>query len=354
MLSSVLWLLPTQRTISIMMPPHFEQWIGFFGLVGALTKIFSHVEVGPGVPLSLFSWHLTVATMIATPLIIAVYSFITTCVLQRFCGQLKIQRQAVYTWKQWTLEALWMIPTIWVAMGLFYYLYLWNDTMPTIELAEDASYYDIVLAITRTVVFFIFFDAFEYFVHYMFHNVPVLYRNIHKVHHQFTSPSLMSGLSFHPVEALLFFAPIIVLFWYPVHDTTFGILFALFNSIDLLAHAGYEIPVYEKFSWIIGTTKHHDYHHEHFKPNYSVYLSVWDTIMKTYQKTWNDKWCPLARQQPFEDKRTFPKKSNYVLWCFSSEGRQRESTTSTKNNKIDNVWFFLSKLRRSRSSKRHL
>lgn len=227
-----------------------------------------------------FVWNVTLAAGVAFPAVVALFSLVTF-LLNSLFPMSKLQQEHRYTRIQFAQEVVWVLPTVWIALAVLYFLYLWRHTIPTIPLTSDSSVTDTLLAVGRTVVFFLLFDTFEYWLHFTFHRVPMLYRNIHRVHHQFTAPSLLSGLAFHPIEGFLFVSPLLGLFWFPVHVPTLNVLGGLFNSIDLLSHVGFQIPLYERLRWIVGTTAHHDYHHQHFKPNYSVYLSVWDSLRGT-------------------------------------------------------------------------
>jgi len=227
-----------------------------------------------------FVWHVTLAVGVVFPAVVVVFSMINL-LLNKFFFMSKLQQEHRYTRVQFVKEAVWVLPTLWISAAVFYYLYLWRHTIPTIPLTTNSSVTETLLAVGRTVVFFLLFDAFEYALHFTFHRVPLLYRNIHRVHHQFIAPSLLSGIAFHPIEGFLFVSPLVWLFWFPVHVPTLMVLGGLFNTIDLLSHVGFDIPVYERLRWIVGTTAHHDYHHQHFKPNYCVYLSLWDTLLGT-------------------------------------------------------------------------
>ena len=58
-------------------------------------------------------------------------------------------------------------------------------------------------------------DTHLYFTHLALHRVPILYQRIHKVHHESFNPDTFSGLSFHPVEGLIYFSSTLVFFIYP-------------------------------------------------------------------------------------------------------------------------------------------
>ena len=49
-------------------------------------------------------------------------------------------------------------------------------------------------------------DTHFYWTHRFLHTVPWLYKKIHKTHHLSVSPGPLAGISFHPVEALIYFS----------------------------------------------------------------------------------------------------------------------------------------------------
>jgi sterol desaturase/sphingolipid hydroxylase (fatty acid hydroxylase superfamily) len=49
-------------------------------------------------------------------------------------------------------------------------------------------------------------DTHFYWTHRFMHAVPFLYRHVHKTHHISSSPNPLSGLSFHPIESIIYFS----------------------------------------------------------------------------------------------------------------------------------------------------
>jgi len=79
----------------------------------------------------------------------------------------------------------------------------------------DGSRTNISLAfiVAAAVGMYIWGDFHFYWIHRMLH-IPILYKNIHSIHHESFNPTPWSGLSFHPVEGVIYFssAPIAALF----------------------------------------------------------------------------------------------------------------------------------------------
>ena len=53
-------------------------------------------------------------------------------------------------------------------------------------------------------------DFHFYVVHRILHDVPFLYRHVHRIHHKSYNTNPISGLSMHPVEHLIYFTSILL------------------------------------------------------------------------------------------------------------------------------------------------
>ena len=121
--------------------------------------------------------------------------------------------------------------------------------------------------ICRDVAVFILIEEFLFFhLHYLGHRSSLIYRNIHKLHHRFTSPAAFHVLYTHPVEHIL--VNLFPLVLGPVLMRSHPLLAISWMSLgqlsSLVAHCGYLIP-------LIPTNPLHDYHHEHFHGNFGVF-----------------------------------------------------------------------------------
>ena len=120
-------------------------------------------------------------------------------------------------------------------------------------------------------------DTHFYFSHRLLHEVPMLYRRIHKVHHESTNPDPWSGLSFHPLEAALYFSSLTIACILPVPQWAF----CLHKTALLLApangHHGHEVPL---MPWLFSSENHY-LHHARFNCNYGSPTSFWDWVFGT-------------------------------------------------------------------------
>ena len=105
-------------------------------------------------------------------------------------------------------------------------------------------------------------EAMFYYVHRLFHEVPWLYKKIHKRHHRFVAPVALAAQYAHPVEHI--FANTLPITLPPQilgsHILTFWayLAFELFGTATV--HSGYD--------FFAGKARMHDLHHEKFNLNY--------------------------------------------------------------------------------------
>lgn len=136
-------------------------------------------------------------------------------------------------------------------------------------------------------------DFYFYWTHRLMHT-RFLFKWVHKVHHESTTPSPWTAYSFSPGEAFIhaLIMPIVALL-FPVHTLAL-IIFMTFQIVrNVLGHSGYEIfpnwilsnPV---LKWI-NTNTNHDMHHQYFRFNFGLYSTVWDELFGTthpdYERT---------------------------------------------------------------------
>ena len=136
-------------------------------------------------------------------------------------------------------------------------------------------------------IFFIVEDAWHYWMHRAMHWGP-LYKNIHKIHHQYSAPFGLAAEYASPIEVMVLglgtvSSPIL---WCAItkdlHILTMyiWIVLRLFQAID--AHSGYEFPwSLHHFLPFWAGAEHHDVHHERFIGNYASSFRWWDFVLDT-------------------------------------------------------------------------
>lgn len=131
--------------------------------------------------------------------------------------------------------------------------------------------------ILTTVAIILWGDFHFYAIHRLLHAVPLLYHQVHKVHHLSNNVDPWSGLSMHPVEHILYFSAVLPLLLVPhvppqaVQAVSNGLI-----TFPIPAHIGL---------WPF--EKHHFKHHREFNYNYgsSVLFDVlFGTDFEAYEK----------------------------------------------------------------------
>ncbi len=138
----------------------------------------------------------------------------------------------------------------------------------------------------EVVVYVVLFDAYFYALHRLLHT-KWLYQRIHVIHHRSTSPTLLTALAFHPVEALaiMIFIPVAMCVM-PIHLVSLVVVSLFLSGSILLAHCGREVfprwwgkvPV---LNWYV-TPLVHDAHHKRRDCNYSATLSIFDRTFRSF------------------------------------------------------------------------
>lgn len=63
----------------------------------------------------------------------------------------------------------------------------------------------------RVLFLILWTDMHFYWYHRLFHKISFLWKYVHKVHHRSRNVDVLSGLSFHPIESVFYFSPILIL-----------------------------------------------------------------------------------------------------------------------------------------------
>jgi lathosterol oxidase len=135
-------------------------------------------------------------------------------------------------------------------------------------------------------VYFVLFDVYYYFIHrFFFHSKRFWF--IHKVHHDSITPNILTGFSFHWIEAFLtggfntFIMPMII----PLEQTALILnqTYGLLNTLTV--HLGYEMyPLWWNKSmltkWYLSTV-FHDVHHSKYYCNFGGFTTIWDRLFGT-------------------------------------------------------------------------
>lgn len=139
----------------------------------------------------------------------------------------------------------------------------------------------------QVLLFMIFEDFYEYWGHRLLH-FGWFYRNIHKMHHEFTAPFGITAEYAHPAETLILGigtigGPLLyVAVTRKLHIVTVFVWLAvrLLQTVD--SHSGYDFPwSLHNFIPFWAGADFHDYHHMAFVNNYASSFRIWDYAFGT-------------------------------------------------------------------------
>ena len=116
-----------------------------------------------------------------------------------------------------------------------------------------------------------------YFAHRFLH-WPPLYRIAHKLHHRNTNPGPWSGLSMHPIEHVIYFAPTLGFFVVAAHPVHMINLISRLGVAPAQGHTGFDRLVTGEETSVDASYYAHYLHHKYFEVNYAdgmVPLDKW-------------------------------------------------------------------------------
>ncbi len=137
--------------------------------------------------------------------------------------------------------------------------------------------------VVDAVLLLLLYDFLYYLMHrFAFHEWKVL-RSVHVVHHKVRHPHAVDSLYLHPLETFLGLALLLscTMVVGPVHPLTFALAFTVYSFLNILVHAGLDIPVFglRALSYL---ARKHDVHHTSMKGgNYASLTPIFDKLFGT-------------------------------------------------------------------------
>jgi cholesterol 25-hydroxylase len=127
------------------------------------------------------------------------------------------------------------------------------------------------------------FDIEYYLLHWSFHKVRFLYRHVHAIHHEYSSPIAWTTQYLHPWELIpvgIFTTTSPMVFNSDPMTTWSFMIFAIWVSVD--NHWGYDLPFmpHHWFPFWGGILKH-DMHHQRPLTNFQPFFNYFDRLFGT-------------------------------------------------------------------------
>jgi sterol desaturase/sphingolipid hydroxylase (fatty acid hydroxylase superfamily) len=129
-------------------------------------------------------------------------------------------------------------------------------------------------------------DAYFYAYHRALHQVPFLYRTIHRIHHRAYAPVPLDYIYVHPLEWAIgamgiVLGLVLTHVWLGVIPILPFLAYNLFRNIrELIIHSGLPSGML-RYLKVLGLTEHHDLHHAKLQGNYASMLHLWDMLFRT-------------------------------------------------------------------------
>ena len=118
-----------------------------------------------------------------------------------------------------------------------------------------------------------FFHAVHFYVAHRLIHWPPLYNTVHYLHHANINPSPWSGLAMHPVEHLIYFSGVLLL-WVIPSTPIHAIYFVTFVGLaPVEGHSGFGKTVLGRYSFASGDYYHY-LHHKYFSVNFGSSLLI--------------------------------------------------------------------------------
>jgi sterol desaturase/sphingolipid hydroxylase (fatty acid hydroxylase superfamily) len=153
----------------------------------------------------------------------------------------------------------------------------------------------------QLLIFMLTEDFLFYWAHRIFHR-PSLYKKIHKVHHEFVTPTAIASLYAHPLEFIVanslpvMAGPLLLCaLGMPVHLGTLWIWLGIRVLETLDGHSGYDFRFWFPHKIVYGSgARPHDAHHSKFNGNFASFFHHWDKWLGSTLET----KARAAKKQP--------------------------------------------------------
>ncbi len=135
-------------------------------------------------------------------------------------------------------------------------------------------------------------DCYFFWIHKLLHT-KFFYKNVHRIHHVSSNPTIWAMQSLHPVESFMqgLFVPL-VLYLLPWHPVVFFVYLNLLTYFDVVAHSGFEFRKFRYIpKWIssfVTSASFHNFHHSNPKYHYGLLTRIWDNLFESSHQKYEE------------------------------------------------------------------
>lgn len=251
----------------------------------SVKSIPAYVEAGDYLSLGRIAVALIFETGLSYMMVAAFFYLFLMVLRPNFMMPRKIQKRRT-PWIQVRREIGWSMVAF-LVFGIVGLICVVAREMGWSKEYQDVSQYGWAYLAFSVWLIYTVHDIWHYIMHRALHEVPFLFRHVHRVHHTFRTPTAFAADAFHPLDALvnISFLPLIV-FLFPVHSTVMQLYLVNVVVLNIVGHTGFEflprgMTKHWLFQWINSPTAH-DIHHSHVHCNYGLYTNVLDRCLGTF------------------------------------------------------------------------
>jgi Delta7-sterol 5-desaturase len=205
-----------------------------------------------------------------------------------------------YSRKQFRREISWsVINSVSFAITGTIILWLWQQGYTRIY--DDPFKYTLLWIPASLAISLLIDETYYYWIHRLMHH-PVIFKKIHRIHHQSNITSPWTASAFHPLEGLLLAVVLpVTLMIVPMHPVAILTQLTVMTISSVINHLDIEVyPAnfnrHKIGRWLIGAT-HHSLHHKQFKYNFGLYFTFWDKWKKTESPSFDADFESLTREK---------------------------------------------------------
>ena len=136
----------------------------------------------------------------------------------------------------------------------------------------------LVQCIFQIIIKIIFLHDIQFYFYHRLLHTDFLFKNVHKMHHEFVTPIGISGQYVHPIEFIILSIQIssatLILQMHPMLSICW-IIFV--NLVNVVSHSGFTVYFYSNL--------YHDTHHRLFKYNFGSAQWIDDLFGTSYKPT---------------------------------------------------------------------